>query len=111
MRRNHAAKARMQASAPFVKNFPIDLLGDPIMCLARFMLWQSLRAILFMSLAAFFAHSATAQTRAGYSPIIAGNSGKCLNVYSGSPSAGATIIQYTCVGSDNQKWRFCRNKG
>jgi len=74
------------------------------MRLSRFMLWQILRTICFVSFVAFFIHSAIAQTRTGYSPIIASNSGKCLNVYAGSTNAGAAIIQYTCVGTGNQQW-------
>jgi hypothetical protein len=36
--------------------------------------------------------------------ILGKNSGKCLNVASGSVDNGAGIVQYDCANAANQKW-------
>ncbi|WP_026930895.1 RICIN domain-containing protein, partial [Glycomyces tenuis] len=38
--------------------------------------------------------------------IVNRNSGKCVDVVSGSTADGAEIIQYDCHGGSNQQWRF-----
>ncbi len=38
--------------------------------------------------------------------VVAKNSGKCLDVRSFSKSAGATVQQWSCAGTENQQWLF-----
>ena len=55
--------------------------------------------------------SARLQAQAGGPPpgtyeLIARHSGKCLDVYGGSTDDAATIIQWSCHGGPNQRWRL-----
>ncbi|WP_223167811.1 RICIN domain-containing protein [Nonomuraea sp. SYSU D8015] len=45
----------------------------------------------------------------GYYQIVAGHSGKCLDVPSSSTADGTRLIQYTCTSGQNQQ--FTRNAG
>jgi putative hemolysin len=47
----------------------------------------------------------TATTPTAYT-IVNRNSGKCLDVNGGSTADGANILQWTCNGGTNQKWRI-----
>jgi hypothetical protein len=38
--------------------------------------------------------------------IVAGHSGKCLEVSGGSHENGAAAVQWDCYGGDNQRWRL-----
>ena len=39
-----------------------------------------------------------------YYEVVARHSGKCLDVFDASTSAGATVIQWPCIGDFNQQW-------
>lgn len=39
-----------------------------------------------------------------YGPLVAGHSGKCVDVVNASHQAGAELIQYDCHGGLNQQW-------
>ena len=36
--------------------------------------------------------------------VVARHSGKCLDVFDASTSAGANVIQWSCIGDQNQQW-------
>ncbi|WPB82683.1 RICIN domain-containing protein [Archangium violaceum] len=42
----------------------------------------------------------------GYFTVRARHSGKCMDVGGASTAAGANVLQYTCNGSNNQRFRL-----
>jgi hypothetical protein len=42
----------------------------------------------------------------GYYKLVAAHSGKCIDVMSGMPYPGAPIQQWTCLGGNNQRFKF-----
>ncbi|MBI1891585.1 MAG: RICIN domain-containing protein [Burkholderiales bacterium] len=49
-------------------------------------------------------NTGTTGTTTAYADIAAKNSGKCLDVSGWSTADGGSIVQWSCKGSDNQKW-------
>ena len=53
------------------------------------------------------AHSpAWRPSTSGFDALVASHSQKCLDVNGGSLDDGASIIQWQCLGGDNQQWRL-----
>ncbi|AEV83003.1 Nigrin b [Actinoplanes sp. SE50] len=50
-------------------------------------------------------------TGSGWVQLINRNSGRCLDVASGSIADGADIIQYTCGTGGNQRWQWLPTGG
>ena len=56
--------------------------------------------------AAHFATAVSLLSSTSPAEVIARNSGKCLDVREHSRSAGATVQQWNCDGTENQQWLF-----
>ena len=48
----------------------------------------------------------TASVRFGVDELVASHSEKCLDLPEWSPNDGMPVVQWTCNGGDNQKWRI-----
>ena len=59
-------------------------------------------AALFAAMCA--APSQAQLVRTGYTPIVAANSAKCIDISGASTASGAPAIQWHCSGSTNQMW-------
>ena len=62
-------------------------------------------AIVLTSVFLLFSYRASAEVvRTGYTSIVAVNSAKCLDIYSGSSAPGAAAIQWHCDYGTNEQW-------
>ncbi|MFL6465326.1 MAG: RICIN domain-containing protein, partial [Bryobacteraceae bacterium] len=81
-----------------ISGFQLDIAGGPgatgdNIPLIQWPYWGSTNEIFQLN-----------QTPDGYYTINPVNSGKCLDVSGNATNDGAPIIQYACLGNDNQKW-------